>query len=62
MSSTIELNLGGARRGLRLYNQNEMRLCYPVYEFWKIVAEHHCKVVIGVDAHEPKTSFLPRKF
>lgn len=55
----LELNLGGARRGLRLYNQNEMRLCYPVYEFWKIVAEHHCKVVIGVDAHDPKNFLSP---
>lgn len=55
----LELNLGGARRGLHLYNEKEMRLCYPCYEFWKIVAEHHCKVVIGVDAHDPKNFFSP---
>ena len=49
----LEINLGGIRKGLSQVG-NEKRYLYPYIPFWKIVAHYKCKVVIGVDAHNPK--------
>lgn len=39
----LEYNLWGIRKGGN----------YPADRFWQIAAEENCKVVLGVDAHEP---------
>ncbi len=40
----MEYNLGGKR----------YRDYYPNDTFWKIVAQRGCKIIVGVDAHDPK--------
>ncbi len=51
----LEINLGGLRKGLHTYEKSKQkRFLYPHYDFWKVVSEYGCKVVIGVDAHCPK--------
>jgi histidinol-phosphatase (PHP family) len=40
----MEYNLGGKR----------YRDYYPNDAFWKIVASRGCKIIVGVDAHDPK--------
>ena len=50
----LELNLGGFRRNFKGYGTGECRYEYPNFDFWKIVASYGCKVLIGIDAHEPK--------
>lgn len=50
----IEMNLNGIRYGKIDYD-GEKRYPYPYREFWKIASEHGCKVVYGVDAHQPLT-------
>lgn len=49
----LEINLAGYRHGNVLLG-NEKRYTYPYPDFWKIVGKFGCKVVIGVDAHNPK--------
>lgn len=50
----LEINLGGLRKGLHTFtNSKQKRFLYPHFDFWKIVSEYGCKVVIGVDAHCP---------
>lgn len=49
----LEINLAGIRKGFHTYGNGERRLLYPHREFWKIAAELGCKVVIGIDAHQP---------
>ncbi len=39
----VEYNLWGIRKGGN----------YPADRFWRIAAEENCRVVLGVDAHEP---------
>lgn len=36
-------------------------LGYPCEEFWKIVAEEGCRVVIGCDAHSPEMLLVPER-
>lgn len=43
-NTIMEYNLGGKR-----YRDH-----YPNETFWKIVAERGCKIIVGVDAHDPK--------
>ncbi len=49
----LELNLNGVRYGKHEIN-GEMRFAYPFREFWEIVEEFQCPVVMGWDAHDPK--------
>lgn len=49
-----ELNAGsGVRVGKRLYPDGSLRYPYPVRIFFETFARKHCKVVIGLDAHDP---------
>lgn len=48
----LEINLAGIRKGL-VQVGNEKRYLYPYLPFWKVVAKYKCKVIIGVDAHNP---------
>lgn len=50
----LELNLGGFRRGFKAYGTGECRYEYPNFDFWKIISQYGCKVLVGIDAHEPK--------
>ncbi len=51
----LELNMGGLRKGLKYYeNSHQTRFLYPHYEFWRIAGQYGCKVIIGIDAHNPK--------
>lgn len=47
----LELNLGGVRwpEGTK-----PGYICYPCEELYKIAKEYNCKVIIGVDAHNPE--------
>lgn len=49
----IEFNMGGFRRGMKQYG-DEYRYPYPYMPFFKLVKQVGNKVVIGVDAHDPK--------
>lgn len=49
----LELNLNGVRYGKHEIN-HEMRFAYPFREFWEIVEQAQCPVVLGWDAHDPK--------
>lgn len=49
----LELNLGGFRRGFKTYLSNESRYEYPNFDFWKIISKYGCKVIVGIDAHDP---------
>ncbi len=46
----LELNANGIRRGLVNTDQG-MRYLYPRKEFWEIVREYNCEVIINSDAH-----------
>ncbi len=48
----LELNCGGVRYGKREY-PNGKRYAYPYLEFWKIIQQHHCKIIVGLDYHNP---------
>ena len=53
----LELNCGtGCKIGPMRYKDGN-RLAYPVREAFEIFAEKKCRVMIGIDAHEP-TDFL----
>ncbi len=49
----LELNLGGFRRGFKTYLNGESRYEYPNFDFWKVISKYGCKVVVGIDAHDP---------
>lgn len=49
----VEINLGGFRRGIRKYDNGE-RYPFPYDNFWQLVKKVGNKVVISVDAHNPK--------
>ncbi len=48
----LEINLAGLRYGLRTIGGIQ-RYTYPFTQFWKVAAKMGCKVIIGVDAHNP---------
>lgn len=49
----VELNAGsGVREGLRQY-EDMVRYPYPVRPFFEVFAKHHCKVILGLDIHDP---------
>ena len=49
----VELNAGsGVRVGKRMY-QDGLRYPYPVRIFFETFAKKHCKVLIGLDVHDP---------
>jgi histidinol-phosphatase (PHP family) len=50
----LEINLGGVRHYGQHISGQEVYFGYPYEDFWKVVGEIGCKVVIGVDAHNPK--------
>lgn len=50
----IEFNCGGIKYGKRKYN-NTLRYPYPTRNFYKMVADNNCKVLVGLDAHSPST-------
>lgn len=50
----VELNCGsGVRTGLRQYADG-MRYAYPVRVFFEEFARRNCRVVIGLDVHDPQ--------
>lgn len=49
----LEINLNGIRYGQRRY-QEGWRYPYPWKEFWDIARRLHCRVVFGMDAHQPE--------
>lgn len=49
----LEINAGGVRKGLT-DKQGEMLYPYPDKRFWQIASQIGNKVVIGIDAHDPK--------
>ncbi len=50
----LELNMGAIRfGGMRLIG-GEYRHMYPYLPFWKLVKEQDAKVIIGIDAHNPR--------
>ena len=49
----LEINLAGIRKGIVTVG-NEKRYLYPYRPFWEVVAKYKCRVVIGVDAHDPR--------
>lgn len=50
----LEINLGGVRHYGQHISGQDVYFGYPYEDFWKIVGEIGCKVIIGVDAHNPK--------
>lgn len=46
----LELNANGIRRGLVKTDQG-MRYLYPRMEFWEVIREYNCEVIINSDAH-----------
>lgn len=49
----LEINAGGIRRGNTVVKEIGYQ-GYPNYNFFKIASELGCKVIIGMDAHDPK--------
>ena len=49
----LEINVHGVLRGLHDF-PNGPRYYYPFREFWQIVAQYPNRVLIGIDAHDPK--------
>lgn len=49
----LEINLGGARRGLKDEFGQPSRYIYPVLDFWRLAAQMGAKAIVGVDAHNP---------
>lgn len=49
----IEFNMGGFRRGMQKLG-DEYRYPYPYNRFFELVKKVGNKIVIGVDAHDPK--------
>lgn len=48
----LEVNAGGIRRGYRKVG-DEMQYPYPNSHFFDIVGEMGCKVILGIDGHNP---------
>ena len=48
----LEINAGGIRKGLYKID-DEMLYSYPNDHFFEIVGEMGCKVILGIDAHDP---------
>lgn len=48
----LEFNFGGIRRGEKIIGE-EFRFPYPYSKFWKIAKFYHCKMILGLDAHNP---------
>jgi histidinol-phosphatase (PHP family) len=48
----LEINANGIRRGM-YRSQEGLRYIYPRQEFWELVQQHHGKVIISSDAHDP---------
>lgn len=50
----LELNMGAIRfAGLRVIG-NEQRYLYPYIPFWQVAKQYGVKVIVGIDAHDPK--------
>ena len=56
----LELNEAKIRANKIIKVNNETRYPYPYEEFWKIAKKVCNKIVVGVDAHDPK-DFLNKK-
>lgn len=50
----LEVNLGGFGYA-NLHAQLKGAMPYPNHYFWEIAAKKGCKVIIGIDAHEPRS-------
>ncbi len=50
----LEINLNGYKKGLVRVGLN-LRYQYPYEAFWELVAKEGADVVIGVDAHSPRS-------
>ena len=48
----LEINLNGIRYG-KLSYRTGWHYAYPWKKFWQIASQKHCKVVYGMDAHDP---------
>lgn len=49
----LEINVHGVLRGIHEFPQGQ-RYYYPFREFWQIISEYPLRVLIGIDAHDPK--------
>ena len=50
----LEINCGsGAKIGIRSY-EDGCRLPYPVRDIFEVFAEKKCRIMIGIDAHDPR--------
>lgn len=49
----LELNCGGVRRGRRDYYEDGPRYPYPVRPFFEEFARRGCKILVGLDIHDP---------
>jgi len=49
----LEINVHGITRGIFDF-PNGKRYYYPFREFWQIAAKYPIRVLIGIDAHDPK--------
>lgn len=54
MDLPLEVNMNPSRGGRRNEKGKPVVQIYPYPDFWDIVKEEGCKVILGVDAHNPK--------
>jgi histidinol-phosphatase (PHP family) len=53
MDLPLEVNMGPSRWGRKNAPGEEIRVAYPFPQFWDVVARYGCKVILGVDDHDP---------
>ncbi len=54
----LEINVGGIRSGKKRIG-DQLRWCYPVYQFFEMAAKMGAKCIIGLDAHAPEQLAAP---
>ncbi len=50
----LEINMGAIRFGGMRIIGNEQRYLYPYIPFWEMVKSYDLKVIVGIDAHDPR--------
>lgn len=50
----LELNCGSGVLYPKKNYMSGLRYAYPTREFFEEFAKHHCKIIIGIDCHDPK--------
>lgn len=49
----LELNCGSGVIYNKKHYQSGPRYAYPTREFFEVFAKHNCKIIIGIDCHDP---------